>query len=230
MRLDLRRARLLMLGLVLAAAPAALATSPDPADSPTERFLSQAERQPSYLATRRLEAANGGRKGWLEATTSYSAATGFRYQITQGGGSDYIRTKVLKAVLDGERDMYVRGEAARSRLVPSNYSFQPNGIGTDGLAKVLLSPRRKERSLLSGAMFLRPDQGQLVRVQGRLAKNPSFWVTDVDIVRRYERINTAVVPIAVDSTAQLRFLGAATFSMTYDYVEIDGRSASSAPD
>lgn len=223
MRCHFRRSRLLMLLLALGIAPAVYATAPDPADPPTERFLSRAERQHSYRATRRLNAANGNRRGWLEATTEYSAAGGFRYQITSGGGSEYIRTNVLKAVLDGERDIIALGEAARSTLARTNYTFQPNGIDAQGLANVLLSPRRKERALISGVMFLRPDQGELVRLEGRLVRNPSFWVKDVDIIRTYDRINTAVVPVAVESNAHVRFLGAATFSMTYDYTEIDGR-------
>ena len=73
-------------------------------------------------------------------------------------------------------------------------------------------------------MFLRPDEGELVRVQGRLAKNPSFWVNNVDIVRKYERIDGAVLPVAVESKANVRFLGPATFQMTYEYSEIDGRT------
>jgi hypothetical protein len=130
---------------------------------------------------------------------------------------------VLKAVLDGERDMIALGEAARSTLARTNYTFQPNGIDAEGFANVLLTPRRKERSLISGVMFLRPDEAELVRLEGRLARNPSFWVKDVDIVRTYDRIGTVVVPVAVESKAHVRFLGAATFSMTYDYTEIDGR-------
>jgi hypothetical protein len=229
MWVDAPRSRLLIVALALSTTSTALATRPDPADSPTERFLSKVDRQPSYRATRRLEAVNGNRTGWLEATTSYSADAGFRYQILRGGGSDYIQGKVLKAVLEGEADAFTRGEASRSRLARTNYTFQPNGIDADGLANVLLSPRRKERALLSGVMFIRPDGAELVRVQGRLAKNPSFWVKDVDIVRRYERINTAVVPVAVESTAKVRLLGAATFSMTYDYDEIDGHAVSQTP-
>ena len=223
MRVEVRRSRLLILVLALGAGPTALATPPDPADSPTERFLSRSDRHPSYRANRRLQAANGSRTGWLEASTTYSARTGFDYQILRGGGSDYIRDNVLEAVLEAERDAIAHGEAGRSTLARVNYTFQPDGINADGLAMVLLSPRRKERTLVSGVMFLRPDEGELVRVQGRLAKNPSFWVKDVDIVRTYERINALVVPVAMNSTARIRFLGGATFSMTYDYAEIDGR-------
>jgi hypothetical protein len=63
-----------------------------------------------------------------------------------------------------------------------------------------------------------------VRLQGQLAKSPSFWIKNVGIVRTYDRIAGVVVPIALTSTAQVRMLGAATLRMTYIYSEIDGRA------
>ena len=82
----------------------------------------------------------------------------------------------------------------------------------------------QERVLLSGTMLLRPTGGDLVRLEGRLAKSPSFWVKNVDIVRVYERINGVVMPVRLESRAQVRFLGEATLRMTYRYSEIDGRA------
>lgn len=225
--LRVMRSRAAMVILVLAVVPTLLATTPNTADSTFQRFLTRQEPPHPYRAVRRLEAESGSRQGWLEATTEYSANGAFRYQITAEGGSSQIRSRVLRAVLDGERNVIALGEAARSALAPDNYTFQSNGLNTEGFATVLLSPRRKERALLSGMMFLRPGEGELVRVQGRLARNPSFWVRDVDIVRKYSRIQGALVPTAVESQAQIRFLGPASFRMTYRYLEIDGQAVAS---
>jgi hypothetical protein len=172
---------------------------------------------------RRLEAENGSRAGWLEATTEYAPETGFRYEVTAEGGSEYIRTNVLRAVLEGEQEAVARGEIGRSSLGQENYTFQAAGVDDDGLANVLLSPRRKERILVSGKMFLQPDDGSLVRLQGVLAKSPSFWIKNVEIVRSYARIEGAVVPVSLESNAHVRFLGPATLRMTYVYSHIDGR-------
>ena len=78
-------------------------------------------------------------------------------------------------------------------------------------------------------MFLQPEDGRLVRLEGQLAKSPSFWIKDVEIVRSYDRIAGIVVPVALESKARVRFLGAATLRMTYRYSEIDGHPVSSAP-
>jgi hypothetical protein len=223
--IDRHRAAAVFLGAALLAADTR-ATVPDPADRSIRQFLAQDESPRSYRAVRRLEARNGSRAGWLEATTEYAPETGFRYEITAEGGSGYIRNKVLKAVLDGERAVIAQGDAARSSLAPQNYRFQPNGVDADGLANVLLSPRRKDGVLVAGTMFLTAADGALVRLQGRLAKSPSFWVKDVDIVRTYERIQGSVVPVTLESKAQVRFMGEATLRMTYAYSEIDGRPTS----
>jgi hypothetical protein len=214
--------------LAVAVPPTLRATIPDPADHSMRQFLQQDDRQHPYRAIRRLEAENGGRRGWLEAITEYSAESGFSYQVTAEGGSSLVRSKVLRAVLEGEREIIAGGETARSSLALANYAFQPNGVDDEGLANILLSPKRKERVLVAGTMFLQPDVGDLVRLQGQLAKNPSFWVRNVQIVRSYKRIEGVVVPVTLESTAHVRILGPASLRMTYSYSEIDGHRVSDA--
>jgi len=212
--------RMLFLLLLAGLTSALLAT---PGDDSLDRFLGHDASQPHYRGTRHLEAENGKRRGWLDIVTEYAPNTGFRYQVTAEGGSDYIRKKVLMGVLDGERAAVAGGEDTRSSLARTNYEFQTTGLDDYGLAHVRLMPRRKERALVAGEMLLRPEHAELVRVEGRLAKNPSFWVRNVDIVRTYERIGGVVVPIAMDSRAHIRLFGAATFRMTYRYAEINGQ-------
>jgi hypothetical protein len=216
-------------GVILLAGPALDATPREGAgsveQSSVEQFLSRRDDPSSYSAFRRMNAENpgSGRSGWLEAVTDFSPESGFRYEILAEGGSEAIRSKVLRAVLEGEKQLVARG-IAKSAIAETNYDFRLDGVDSDGLVKVLLSPRRKETALINGAMFLSPTDGDLVRVEGRLARSPSFWVQRVDIVRTYQRIKGALVPIAVESVAHVRFFGTSTLRMTYDYSEIDGRA------
>src|SRR5262245_53998176 len=106
----------------------ARATVPNAVDDSIRQFLAQDDTQRPYRAVRQLEAENGTRKGWLEAVTEYSPAAGFQYRISVEGGSEYIRGKILKALLDGERDVIARGETSRSSLALANYTFQANGV------------------------------------------------------------------------------------------------------
>ena len=217
-----QRGRVLVGLLALAIAPTVRATAPETADHCIRRFLAQDDAQPRYRAIRRLEAENGSRRGWLEAAIEYTPPTGFRYQVTAEGGSGLIRDKILRGVLDAERNAIAQGDTGRSSIALENYVFEPSGVDPDGLARVLLSPRRKDRVLVAGAMFLQPDDGALVRLQGRLAKSPSFWVRNVEIVRSYQRIRGLDLPVALESRADLRLFGPATLRMTYVYSEVDG--------
>ena len=206
-----------------ATASSTRATTRNPPEASIGRFLAQAGIQHSYRAVRRLSADNGTRAGWAEAVTEYAPETGFRYQITDEGGSGYIRNNVLRAVLDGEREVVASGALWRAALTPDNYTFETGGLRPDGLLNVLVAPRRNERTLVAGALLLDPDSGDPVRLEARLARNPSFWVTNVVVVREYERVGGVVMPISMESTARIRMLGPASFRMTYRYVEIDGR-------
>jgi len=195
---------------------------PTAAEASIRQFLAQQAPLPAYHAARRLEAENGDRSGWLEADTAYSAQRGFSYTITAQGGSGFVRERILKAVLDGERELIARGNAGHGALSLVNYTFDAAGIDAEGLANVLLSPRRRDDLLVAGTLFLRQRSGDPVRLQGRLVKSPSFWVKNVDILWSYGKFDRATMPVALHSSAEIRFFGPASLSVTYRYSEIAG--------
>ena len=137
-----------------------------------ERFLARESPEHGYRALRRLEAENRGRTGWLEAWTTLDPGESFRYEIVAEGGSPYIRSRVLRGLLEGEKEAIEQGERARSALVTTNYRFESEQIDPTGLVRIALLPRRKDGMLVTGAMFLTPGGGELVKIEGRLAKNP----------------------------------------------------------
>jgi hypothetical protein len=193
-----------------------------PADgTAVEKYLARPVVATQYRATRRLEATGSGQRGWLDARTEFSPASGMHYEVTAEGGSGLIRSRILRSLLEQEKTLIAQGDAETVAIDATNYRFADGGTAADGLVRVLLDPRRKHRALIAGAMFLSPDDGDLVRVEGRLAKSPSFWLKKVEVVRSYRRINGVLVPIALQSTAQVRLLGGSSLHMTYDYSEVN---------
>jgi hypothetical protein len=208
---------------------AAVATLKSDADAvrlepDVQRYLDHGvQRVTTYRAFRRLEAEGVGRSGWLEAWTELHGNS-FRYEITSEGGSDDIRGRVLRKVLENEQQAWRTGEVIRSELTSENYEFQRSPEQPEGLLKILMKPRRKGKLMLDGAMFLAREAAELVRVEGRAVSNPSFWIKRVDIKRDYQRILGHSVPISVESIASIRFAGKATFRMSYQYAQINGQS------
>jgi hypothetical protein len=190
-----------------------------------ERFLAREDTGPAqYRALRRLDARNlhFGASAWMDVWTDADATGGFRYQVASEGGSAYIRRKVFLAALDGEQKMWREGEPQRAQLNLTNYLIQDQGV-SDGLASLAITPRRKDVLLIDGWLFVKQDDGDLVRIEGHLSKVPSLWTRHVEIVRRYGRIQGVHVPIEIDSVAQVLIAGRSTFSMTYEYESINGQ-------
>jgi hypothetical protein len=190
-----------------------------------QRFLALPDAAPdSYRALRQLSASNDhfNSRAWMEVWTDADRSGGFRYEIVAEGGSPYIRTHVFLATLETERRMWSAGPR-RIGFTPQNYLFEDRREERDGLARVSLKPRRKDALLVDGSILVRPDDGDLVRVEGRLAKSPSPWTRHVDIVRSYQRIGGVRVPVSVESVATLLLAGRSTFRMTYQYESVNGR-------
>ncbi len=197
-----------------------------------ERFLAEIEKPPvAYSARRRLEASSAklSESAWMEAVTEYDPATGFRYSIVAQGGSERIVKRVLKNVLETERENSVLDGWRKGNLSHANYVFDFGGLAGSDMLRMRLTPRRRDSRLVSGSALLTAQSGDLVRVEGRLSKSPSFWVRWVDVSSTYAPVGGAMMPVAIESTADVRVAGLSTFSMTYNYQVVDGQPVNRAP-
>ena len=125
--------------------------------------------------------------------------------------------------LETERLMWASGAPDRAAINPDNYTFEDRGLEPGGLAGVGVKPRRKDLLLVDGSIFLRPTDGDLVKLQGSLSKSPSFWTREVEIVRRYERVAGVRLPVAFESVANVFLAGRSTFTMIYTYQMVNGQ-------
>jgi hypothetical protein len=221
-----RRLLVLSLGLLVtaplgAAAPGALSYRP----AILQRFLSNPDPSPTaYRALRHLDARNDhfDSTAWMDVWTEADAKGGFRYQVASEGGSDYIRAHVFRETLEAEQRMWASGAPDRAALTPENYVFEERSAAADGLASLAVRPRRKDVLLVDGLIFLDPNDGELVRMEGLLSKAPSFWTRRVQITRWFHRFAGVRMPTALESVANVRIAGTSTFRMTYEYESVNG--------
>jgi len=226
---------LLFAAVVLAAAAAQIRASGRDASVQTcpvlQRFLATDDAPPAaYRALRHLDARTEGidASAWMEVWTEADAAHGFHYEVAAEGGSESIRTRVFHATLETERRLWESGHPDRAALTPANYVFEDRG-DENGLAALTVRPKRKDMLLVDGSIFLRPEDGDLVRVEGRLAKPPSFWTRRVEIVRSYERVNGVRMPVSLVGVASVLIAGRSTFHMTYEYESVNGQPSGISP-
>ena len=188
--------------------------------------LSLRSEQPlhQYRAFRRMHTTseNGKYEAWLDAWTELRDGR-FTYEIVSERGSDVARGKVLRPILAREQEMLNKGDGSKSELTPDNYEFSEAGRDGDGARVVQIRPRRHDAMLVDGHAVLN-EGGDLLRVEGRLSKNPSFWTSLVNIVRRYARIGGVRVPVATETTAKVKFVGTAQLEVLYDYQSVNGHA------
>jgi hypothetical protein len=206
------------------AADVSVGAQPGETGLPTvvQRHLETLDHGPSsYRAFRRLEARNShlSHAAWMTVWTT-ADESGFMYEVVEQSGSGYVRDRVFLPALEAERKMW--GAGPRGAFTSENYTFEDRGAEPTGLAWIGVKPRRNDVLLVNGSIFLRPDDGDLVRVEGFLSKTPSFWTRKVEVVRRYDRIAGVRVPIALESVASVLMIGKASFTMSYEYHSVNG--------
>jgi len=217
-----------VLGFTLLAGAGVLPAAEDKRESAGgARFLAADEQLTSYRAFRRMHAKSErfNQEGWLDAWTEFDG-TGFRYRIVSERGSDYVRNKVLKAVLKREQEIVADG-ADKAALTEENYTFSEDAQA-DGVRYVGIKPKRKDVMLVEGRMVLSPDGADLLRVEGRLAKNPSFWTSLVNVIRHFAKVDGVRVPVSTESVAKVKFAGQSRLDVVYEYESINGRPVSVA--
>lgn len=193
------------------------------AEALIEKVVAQTTRTGiSARAFRELRAGTttGKHHGWMEVETFMNPSTGLTWRVLEEGGSERTRDKVLREVLQAEAASQRNG-ADTTALTTDNYLFEPSTLQRGSPLKIRLTPRRTDDKLIDGVLTVSAD-GYPIRLEGKLAKSPSFWVRSVTIVRCYERFAGVALPISLESIADVRMVGRSSFTMRYDYREVNG--------
>lgn len=191
-------------------------------DNILDRFLSR-ESTPvvDYLAIRDISASNAKYKMYGEMRIEARLHNrNLSYRVLSQTGSGFILGKVLGGLND-EVEETAKLNPARVAFTEKNYSFTPVGEVNFDLYQLFSKPRRKEHLLIDGSIFVTPT-GDIVRVEGRLVKNPKLLVRNVYLTRVYDKIAGARLPVFLESKAQVRLVGESTLTITYHYLSVNG--------
>jgi hypothetical protein len=142
------------------------------------------------------------------------------YRIQKSSGSARGQ-QVVRRVLDHEVEAASSGNQARSALNRDNYGF--NYIGEailDGQPCYLLElkPRRKEKDLISGKVWVDEHSFFVRQIEGELAKTPSWWLKTVRVKLTFADLHGAWLQTSMEAVADVRIVGSQTLtSRVLDY-------------
>jgi hypothetical protein len=216
--------------LVLASCLGAEAAEPPPSPSGLDageatlaRFLARPDEPVErYHARRHMQVETRGDRAWMDVRTELDPR-GFRFTVEAQGGSRLLLEKSLVSLLRAEQEAHASGQASRSALTAENYQLRAAEPAADGLVRLRALPRRRESTLVDGLFIVTPDTADLLRVEGALARSPSFWAREVAVSRHYARVCGHRVVVRLESLARIRFLGPTRLVVTFDYESIDGQ-------
>src|SRR5579864_1569451 len=134
------------------------------------------------------------------------------YEITQVRGNSRGE-KIVRELLDRETESAKKRRG--SEITRMNYDFvflreEDFGVAPEYVLRIV--PKRKDKYLLRGQIWVDAGTFHIRRIEGVPAKSPSFWIKGIHITLQYAELNGMWIPISFDAIATVRFLGQYTLA------------------
>jgi hypothetical protein len=120
------------------------------------------------------------------------------FEKTSEKGSGIVRHLVFDRLMDSENETSSGKEHHDSALTPANYAFHFVGqedVGTHPCLVLEVTPRRKDKYLFEGKIWIESHDFAVVKIEGHPAKKPSFWINQGDFVREYQKLHDFWLPL-----------------------------------
>jgi hypothetical protein len=144
------------------------------------------------------------------------------FEVVSEEGWKAAQKHVLQRMLTKESEASSPEMRLKARLSPENYEFHmANTALLDGRIAYVIDvvPRRHDERLFEGQIWIDAQDYALARVEGKPAKNPSFWTTSVHFVHTYQKSGPFWFPASTESVTDVRIFGATSLNIHYfDYI------------
>ena len=151
----------------------------------------------------------------------YRAPDQKTFLVTSEKGSKLVRRLALNPLIASEIETAAGKEHHDSAISPANYDLSPIGeqqVGPYHCFVVRAVPKRREKYLFEGKVWIDIDDYAVVRIEGQPAKKLSFWVERADFVRQYQKIGSFWLPQRDVTFVQVRLYGKKTLTIDHrDY-------------
>jgi len=143
------------------------------------------------------------------------------FEVVSEEGWKAAQKHVLQKMLASESEASSPEIRLKTRLSPENYEFDAarTELLGDRMAYVIdVVPRRRDGRLFEGQIWIDAQDYALARVEGKPAKNPSFWTSSVHFVHAYQKSGPFWFPASTESVTDVRIFGATSLTIHYfDY-------------
>jgi hypothetical protein len=130
---------------------------------------------------------------------------------------------VFDPILDAEKEAQPAKGKNSYDILPENYVFRAVGVDSCGgrtCYRVTISPKRKNKFLLEGFIWVDAQDYGIAKVQGTPSKKLSFWVVKAQVTRTYTRVGNVWLTNRIESDSDLFIAGHSDLSIDYTYSSI----------
>jgi len=152
------------------------------------------------------------------------------FTVTSEAGSGLVRHMALNPLINSEIEAAAGKEHHDSAISTDNYSLNLLGEQQLGPYRCFVSeavPKRKDKYLFEGRVWIDVNDYSVVRIEGHPAKKLSFWIQSADFVRQYQKIDGFWLPEKDQTLVQVRLYGKKLLKIEHrNYVVNAGQSTS----
>jgi len=134
------------------------------------------------------------------------------YKIIQTRGNSRGE-KMVRELLDREAESAKSGLS--SEISRTNYDFfflRRENFGDVPEYVLGTLPKRKDKNLLRGQIWVDASTFRIRRIEGVPAKSPSFWIKGIHITLQFAELGGMWIPFSFDAIATVRLLGQYTLA------------------
>ena len=150
------------------------------------------------------------------------------FTVTFESGSGLVRNMALTPLIKSEIETATGKEHHDSAISVDNYSLNLLGEQQVGPYRCFIAevrPKRKDKYLFEGKLWIDVEDYSVVRIEGHPAKQLSFWIQRADFVRQYQKIDGFWLPQKDQTLVQVRLYGKKVLTIDHtDYVVNAGQS------
>ena len=147
------------------------------------------------------------------------------FTITSEAGSGMVRRMALKPLINSEIEAATGKEHHDSTISAENYSLNLLGEQQVGPYRCFVAealPKRKDKYLFEGKLWIDAADYSVVRIEGHPAKKLSFWIQRADFVRQYQKIDGFWLPQRDETLVQVKLYGKKVLTIEHGNYVVNG--------
>jgi hypothetical protein len=155
-----------------------------------------------------------------------------KFTTTSESGSGIVRRMALNPLISSEIEAAAGKVHHDSAISAANYSLALLGeqqVGTHRCFVAQAAPKRRDKYLFEGKLWIDVDDYAVVRIEGHPAKKLSFWIERADFVRQYQKIDRFWLPEKDETFVQVRLYGKKVLTINHENYVVNGAQHNEKP-